>query len=116
VAKSSTTTKEIAHTRTVLQEDKLKDLPSISKVMQHLLQHQLNDVNEALADYNRTIELHPKDAWTYYNRGSLKSNKLNDRAGAIQDFRQAARLFREQGNTVGLKRAIDRLKELGAME
>ena len=43
----------------------------------------------------------------------LKYNKLNNISSAIQDFRQSAYLYLEQGKTEDLANAIDRLKELG---
>jgi hypothetical protein len=60
--------------------------------------------------------INPEYSAAYTNRAILKKNKLNDRAGAIQDFRQAARLFREQGQTQYLQNMIDRLRQLGATE
>ena len=46
----------------------------------------------------------------------ILDQKLNDVQGAIQDFRQAARLYREQGQTQDLQDAIDQLRRLGAVE
>ncbi len=60
--------------------------------------------------------INPKDSVAYYNRAVLKYEKLNDRTGAIQDLRQAARLFREQGRTQDSQRAIGFLQQLGATE
>jgi tetratricopeptide (TPR) repeat protein len=75
-----------------------------------------DDLQGALADYNQAILLNPKYSVAYYNRAILKNDKLNDRAGAIQDFRQAARLFREQGNNQNAQLAIKLLQRLGATE
>jgi tetratricopeptide (TPR) repeat protein/V8-like Glu-specific endopeptidase len=81
------------------------------------LKHEkLNDVPGALSDYNQAISLDPKYSNAYNNRGILKYFKLNDIQGAIQDFRQVARLYREQGQAQNLQKAIDRLRQLGAVE
>jgi hypothetical protein len=42
--------------------------------------------------------------------------KLNDRTGAIQDLRQAVRLYREQGRTQDAQKAIELLRQLGINE
>jgi tetratricopeptide (TPR) repeat protein len=81
-----------------------------------LKKNKLNDVQGALSDYNQAIALNPKYSNAYNNRGILKYVKLNDVQGAIQDFRQAARLYREQGQAQYLQDAIDRLRQLGAVE
>jgi hypothetical protein len=46
----------------------------------------------------------------------LKNNKLKDQSGAIQDFRQAAKIARQQGKAGYIKYALNRLQELGATE
>jgi tetratricopeptide (TPR) repeat protein len=76
----------------------------------------LNDTQGALADYNQAIINNPKFSAAHFNRAALKYKKLNDQPGAIKDYRQAAKLFREQGNTQGLQKAIEALRQLGATE
>jgi tetratricopeptide (TPR) repeat protein len=49
----------------------------------------LNDYVGALADYNKSIAVDPKNAITYYNRGTLKHLKLNDLPGALADYNQS---------------------------
>ena len=49
------------------------------------------DLDGAIADYNRAIELNPKDARAYYNRGIAKRAK-RDLDGAIADFSRAIEL------------------------
>jgi tetratricopeptide (TPR) repeat protein len=49
------------------------------------------DLDGAIADYNRAIELNPKDARAYYNRGIAKRAK-GDLDGAIADFSRAIEL------------------------
>jgi tetratricopeptide (TPR) repeat protein len=51
----------------------------------------LGDLNGALADYSRAIELRPHYANTYKERAAIKE-KLGDRAGAIADYTQAISL------------------------
>jgi tetratricopeptide (TPR) repeat protein len=75
-----------------------------------------NDDKGALADYDTAISINPQDPDTYYVRGILKAKKLKDSAGAIEDFRQAAKLYRQKGNQEWLKNSISRLEELGAKE
>ncbi len=44
-----------------------------------------------LQDYTKAIELNPKDAGAYYNRGVAKA-KLKDYAGALDDLSEAGQL------------------------
>jgi serine/threonine protein kinase len=81
-----------------------------------ILKSDLNDIPGALADYDKAIELNPELADAHYNRGLLKKNKRQDRPGAIADFRQAAKLYRQQNKAKDLKDAVDRLAELGTAE
>jgi tetratricopeptide (TPR) repeat protein len=77
----------------------------------------MNDYQGALADYNQAILLQPEiSSDAYYSRANLKYTKLNDRAGAIQDFRQAARLSRKDGDSQVLQKVIDQLRLLGVSE
>ena len=62
------------------------------------------DKKGALEDYNKAIEINPKLAKAFYNRGSVKYN-LGDKQGAIQDFNKAieinpkfAEAFNNRGN------------------
>ena len=48
-------------------------------------------MQEALASFDRAIELHPADAQAHNNRGLTKL-KLGDRDGARADFRRALEL------------------------
>src|SRR5437667_2335578 len=49
------------------------------------------DLDGAMADFNRAIELNPKDDAPYYNRAQARRMK-NDTAGAIADYTRAIEL------------------------
>ncbi|MFM8294241.1 MAG: tetratricopeptide repeat protein [Microcystaceae cyanobacterium] len=72
----------------------------------------LGDHQGAIADYNQTLILKPDYADTYYNRG-LVYQKLGDNQNAINDFRQAAKLYQQQNNREWYQKMLDLLKELG---
>jgi tetratricopeptide (TPR) repeat protein len=74
---------------------------------------ELNDITGALADYNKSIELDRNNGDFYSNRATLMCD-LNNLSGAIQDFRQSALLYQEQGKKEDFANAIALLKELGA--
>lgn len=123
---------EAHYNRALLKENKLNDVQEAladynqaisinpkffeAYVNRGLLRYKLNDVQEALADYNQAISINPKIPEAYHNRGTLRYVKLSDQEGAIQDFRQAARLYREQRKTEALKGVIKNLRLLGATE
>jgi tetratricopeptide (TPR) repeat protein len=72
-----------------------------------------NDPRGAFSDYSKAIELNPKVSGFYFVRAVLRWSSFNDRAGAIADCRQAARIDRQQGNTKGVQMASRFLRELG---
>jgi tetratricopeptide (TPR) repeat protein/V8-like Glu-specific endopeptidase len=72
----------------------------------------LNDTRGALADYDRAIATNPRLAGVHYNRAVLKK-KLNDRAGAIQDFQKSIQLYQQEGEIEFVKKATKHLRELG---
>ena len=59
----------------------------------------------------RSIQLDPKYAGAYALRDNLKYEGLNDRAGGIFDMKEAAKLFRQQGNTEDYRKATEKLKQ-----
>jgi tetratricopeptide (TPR) repeat protein len=52
----------------------------------------INDIQGALADYDRMIALNPQSVFAYLNRGDLKKDKLNDFQGALADYDRAIAL------------------------
>jgi tetratricopeptide (TPR) repeat protein len=48
--------------------------------------------------YNKIISLDSQEAQAYFNRGSIKQSKLNNRAGTMADFRIAFELFQQKGD------------------
>jgi tetratricopeptide (TPR) repeat protein len=81
----------------------------------NLKYERLKDIQGAIADYDKAILINSRFVEAYNNRGRLKA-QLNDRPGAIQDLRQAVRLFREQGNIQNSQITIRALQQLGATE
>jgi tetratricopeptide (TPR) repeat protein len=78
------------------------------------LKVKMNNANGALADYNQAITVNPQYAPAYLGRGVLKGSNLKDAAGAIQDWRQAEKLFRSQGQTAIADKIAATLQKLGA--
>lgn len=70
----------------------------------------------ALKKYSELVLLKPDLAGAYYNRGLIKKYRSNEEIGAIQDFRQAAKLYRQKSLDQELQDAIDQLKNSGATE
>ncbi|MEG3977231.1 tetratricopeptide repeat protein [Microcoleus sp. herbarium8] len=66
---------------------------------------------KSLADYDQVIQLDPNDAAAYYNRGDAKS-ALDDKQSAIQDYKKAADLYKQQGKTFLYQLAVDNMKKL----
>ncbi len=56
------------------------------------------------------------NAEAYYYRGLLKFVEKIDRAGSIQDLRQAARLYQDQGNTKGYLKAKSHVDDLDRID
>lgn len=71
----------------------------------------MGDAQKAIADYNQAIRLDPNYAPAYYNWG-LIYQQLGDKTKALEDFRQAATLARQQGRTDVRQDAQNRIREL----
>lgn len=54
--------------------------------------YQQGNFQGALADYNRAIEINPRSANAYYNRGLIKATKLQDNQGALADYNRAIQI------------------------
>jgi tetratricopeptide (TPR) repeat protein len=62
--------------------------------------------------YNKIISLDPRSAQAYFNRGSIKQEKMGDRAGALSDFRMAAKLFKQEGNSYMIRASSEHIEQL----
>jgi tetratricopeptide (TPR) repeat protein len=62
--------------------------------------------------YMKIISLDPQEAQAYFNLGSIQHLKLNDRDGALVNFRTAEKLFRQQGNKYMTRASIENIHEL----
>ena len=71
----------------------------------------LDDVPGAMANYNRAIALKPNYALAYLNRG-IMHGRAGNRAQAIVDLRQAAKLFQSIGQIDRYNRAIKMIKDI----
>jgi tetratricopeptide (TPR) repeat protein len=71
----------------------------------------LDDVAGALTNYNRAISLKPNYALAYLNRG-IMHERAGNRAQAIADLRQAAKLFQLIGQVDRYNRAIKMIKDI----
>ena len=61
---------------------------AVAYVNRGLTKKKKGDAEGALADYNRGIELDPKNAVAYFDRAVLK-DKHGDRDGAVADYDRA---------------------------
>ena len=50
------------------------------------------EIEDALANYTKAIELNPQDATAYIDRGILYHQELGDSEAALMDFNEAIRL------------------------
>jgi tetratricopeptide (TPR) repeat protein len=79
--------------------------------MRGVLKYQkLKNNRGALTDFTRAIELDPQNTNAYLLRG-LIYEQLKNRAAAIRDMRQAAKLAKQQGDNETLKNVSDVLKQ-----
>jgi tetratricopeptide (TPR) repeat protein len=70
------------------------------------------DYATAFRIYNKIISLDSQAAQAYFNRGSIKQSKLNDRAGAMADFRMAYHLFRQRGDQYMIRASMEHINQL----
>jgi tetratricopeptide (TPR) repeat protein len=69
------------------------------------------NLDEALKNYDQAVQLDPKYADGIYNR-ALTFERKRDLTSAIRDFKDAAKLYQEQGNDKLSKRAANRGSQL----
>jgi tetratricopeptide (TPR) repeat protein len=65
--------------------------------------------------FTEMIRINPQGAYSYYNRGLVKKNKLNDRSGAVEDFQMAAQLFRQQGKSSMYRESIRQIQSINEL-
>ncbi|TRT74222.1 MAG: tetratricopeptide repeat protein, partial [Microcystis flos-aquae Ma_QC_C_20070823_S18] len=80
----------------------------------NLYYYQQGKPDLALSDYNQAIEINPQLALAYFGRGLLYYSR-QETEKAIGDFRQAAELFRQQGNAAAYEAVMEFLRQLGAV-
>jgi tetratricopeptide (TPR) repeat protein len=71
------------------------------------------DYKAEIQIYTNIIEIEPEEIAAYYNRGLVRKNNLNDRLGAIADFRMAAKNAQRHNNPNFFKYSIEQLQLLG---
>lgn len=71
----------------------------------------LKELPKAKADYDTAISLKPDNGATYFNRGILHAITQKF-ALAKKDFQMAAKLFKQQNNPAGYRKAVQALKRL----
>ena len=70
----------------------------------------LKQYKEAIADYDKAIELNPKDAKAYYNRGNAK-HQLKQYKEAIADYDKAIELNPKDANAYNNRGKQNELKQ-----
>jgi len=88
---------------------------------------QLGHLDEALADFTKTVQLDPRNAFAWINRGSVRQAK-GDTEGALDDYTRAIEINPELawgwgnrgvtrlliGDTIGAQKDFDRCLEIDA--
>jgi Flp pilus assembly protein TadD len=90
-----------------------RELRTVQYVNRGSTRYASGDKRGALADFDKAVQLNPKDALAYNNRGILRL-ELKDKSGAISDFKTAAPLLKAQGNHEMYQRIVGELRKLGA--
>jgi tetratricopeptide (TPR) repeat protein len=68
----------------------------------------------AFQTYTKIISVDPQAAQAYFNRGSIKQDKLNDRAGALEDFQTAYGLFQQKGDKYMIRASMEHIRQLSS--
>ncbi len=88
---------------------------SIAYYRRGFLQYLAKDYISAIADYNKAIELKPDFAIAFSNRG-YAYRELYGEQEALIDFRWAAKLFKEQGNSEKYHTMINAIEWIGGID
>jgi len=67
------------------------------------------ELDKAIADFTQALKINPEYAEAYIIPG-IAYFKLGDQQKTIQDFKKAAELYAEQGNTAKQQQILDLLK------
>jgi tetratricopeptide (TPR) repeat protein len=68
----------------------------------------------ALQTYRQIISANSQEAQAYFNRGSIKQSKLNDRVGALEDFQIAHGLFQQKGDKYMIRASMEHIRQLSS--
>lgn len=79
---------------------------------QGMARYRLDYVQSAIAAFTDAITCDPNDAQVYYRRG-LAHQDLHQISEAAQDFRRAAQLYREQGQTISYYHLREHVRQFG---
>lgn len=94
------------HTDTIYTNQNAEDF-----LNQGLNKARQGDYREAIADFDRAIQISPNSAHVYHNRG-IAYSKVGDKQRAIHDYETAVKLFYEQRDDVNGKHAWENLQNL----
>ncbi|MEL6940028.1 MAG: tetratricopeptide repeat protein, partial [Cyanobacteria bacterium J06598_1] len=76
---------------------------------------QLQDLNGALSDIDKALELKPDDPTNLYQRGLIKVT-LNDKAGGYEDMQKSADIYAKEGRTESYKTVLATMEEVKAIQ
>ena len=78
--------------------------------VQGKFKYEAGHYQEAIADFDKAVQLNPETLYTYYKRGEAKAT-LGEHEAAIADFDKAIQLDPEFADSYARKRAVKALKE-----
>ncbi|MFM6021534.1 MAG: tetratricopeptide repeat protein [Dolichospermum sp.] len=73
--------------------------------------YEIGDYRGSILAYDQVIRLTPNYADAYSNRGLVRY-ELGDKFQAISDFKQAAKLYQQQGENEDYQDALNRIRKL----